>query len=347
MSVPARPTDVVWDITYACPLRCTHCYSESGRRPSRQLGLDDLYRVTDALISLRPGWITLAGGEPLVVPGILDLARRIRAAGISVALYTAGWSMDSALAADLLTSVDRVNVSVDGATATVHDRIRGRSGSFTRATATLTRLDHEAARLRAAGSRVAEFGVDCTVVRSNFDQLDALCTWATRQFPGLGFLWFGAAMPIGLASRPSFVDAELLTDELADELTEPATTDRLRALAPSTVTVGVTDNRLLQVHPEHIARGLYPFMQVEPDGAVRAMPIYEGTVGSLLTEDPTVLWRRSADRWTDPVVTGALGPARTMREWAEATRVIDQHFGDPLVRSRIERRPAYLAQTAR
>lgn len=48
----APPPDVVWDITYACPLRCTHCYSESGRRPARQLSRAELIRVADALIAL-------------------------------------------------------------------------------------------------------------------------------------------------------------------------------------------------------------------------------------------------------------------------------------------------------
>ncbi|TDB93810.1 radical SAM protein [Micromonospora fluostatini] len=343
MTLPERPADVVWDITYACPLRCTHCYSESGRRPSRQLDPADLLRVTDALIALRPGWIALAGGEPLLVRGLAEVARRIRAAGIGVALYTGGWSLPDWTAADLLTEFDRVNVSVDGATPAVHDRVRGRAGSFERAMATLEQFDGEAARLRAAGRRCAEFGVDCTVVRSSFDQLDQLCTRLADRLPNLDFVWFGAAMPIGLASRPSFVDAELLDDDQADALADPATGERLRALMPETVTVVVQDNRMLQVHPDHLARGWYPFLQVEPDGAARAMPIYEGTVGSLLTEDPGEVWRRCVQRWSDPFVTATLGPVRTMRDWAEATRRLDQHFGDRLVRARIDRRPAHLA----
>ncbi|MDX6283096.1 MAG: hypothetical protein QOH03_4167, partial [Kribbellaceae bacterium] len=71
------PTGVVWDVTFACPLRCQHCYTESGRRPSKQLGLPELLEIADSLIAMKPREISIAGGEPLLVPGIAQIARRI------------------------------------------------------------------------------------------------------------------------------------------------------------------------------------------------------------------------------------------------------------------------------
>ncbi|MFD0891348.1 radical SAM protein, partial [Streptosporangium algeriense] len=71
------PTDVIWDVTYACPLRCQHCYSESGRRPARQLDHDDMLTVAGAIASLRPTAMEFAGGEPLLVRGLFDVAARI------------------------------------------------------------------------------------------------------------------------------------------------------------------------------------------------------------------------------------------------------------------------------
>jgi|1186.fasta_scaffold462355_1 MoaA/NifB/PqqE/SkfB family radical SAM enzyme len=91
MKIPNRPTDIIWDVTYACPLRCAHCYSESGRRASRQLSRDNMLRVADALISLEPMRVALAGGEPLLVRSIFEVAERMSRAGIEVALYTEGW----------------------------------------------------------------------------------------------------------------------------------------------------------------------------------------------------------------------------------------------------------------
>ncbi|MFD2119864.1 radical SAM protein [Streptomyces cirratus] len=45
---------------------------------------------------------------------------------------TSGWVMDRAMAGRLAECFDEVVVSVDGSTAEVHDRIRGRAGSFDR-----------------------------------------------------------------------------------------------------------------------------------------------------------------------------------------------------------------------
>src|SRR5258708_25282306 len=99
--VPTPPF-IVWDITYACPLRCVHCYSESGRRPTRQLSFDDLHRVTGALISVNPVGIVLSGGEPLLVKGIFSVAERMRNAGVKVILYTGGWGFVPAMLPDIM-----------------------------------------------------------------------------------------------------------------------------------------------------------------------------------------------------------------------------------------------------
>lgn len=341
-TIPDRPTNVIWDVTYACPLRCTHCYSESGRRPSRQLDQADLLRVADAIVSLRPDGVALAGGEPLLVKGIFEVAGRIARAGIPVVCYTGGWSLPPWMVEAAQSVFAQVIVSVDGATAEVHDRIRGRAGSFDRAMAALARLDEAARERRAAGAQPLAFGIDCVVVRSNFHQIEQLCTAVAPRFPELGHLTFGAVVPAGLASRPSFGEHELLTDEQAELLGDPAQTRRLQSLAPASVQVTATDNRILQMHPDLLARGVvFPAMQVEPDGAVRAMPIYEGTVGNLLTDPPAELWRRAVARWADPFVTRTLAPVRSMAQWAEAARRLDHHFGSAEVRARIERRPTY------
>ncbi|MET0494450.1 MAG: radical SAM protein [Actinoplanes sp.] len=341
MSAPDRPSNVIWDVTYACPLRCVHCYSESGRRPGRQLDLDGMLRVADAIVELRPKGVALAGGEPFVVRDIFEVAGRISGAGVPVVLYTGGWPVTARMverAADVLA---QVIVSVDGATAEVHDRIRGRAGSFDAAVRALTLLDDAARRARARGGRALPFGIDCVVVRSNLPEIDDMCRLAGR-FPQLGALSFAPAVPAGLASRPGFVARELLGDEQADRFASPAERRRLQSLVPASVQVSSTDNRVLQMRPDLIARGeVFPVMQVEPDGGVRGMPIYEGTVGNLLSDPPAQVWQRAVARWSDPFVTETLASARTFAQWAEATRRIDLHFGSAEVRDRIERRPAY------
>lgn len=137
------------------------------------------------------------------------------------------------------------------------------------------------------------------------------------------------------------MERELLSDEQVTELTTPDFRQWLRAAAPATVEVDTTDNFEVQMNPAYLAANPdFRPMEVEPDGAVRGMPIYEGTVGSLLTEDPVELWQRSRARWHDPFVLDCLSRIRTRRDWAEAVRQIDRRFGSPEVVARIEARPA-------
>lgn len=344
MNTPVpKPTDVIWDLTYACPLRCVHCYSESGRRPARQLSHGEMLRVADAVISMGPRTVEFAGGEPLLVKGVHEVAEHIARAGIEVNLYTSGWTLTSQAAQSAARVFRRITVSVDGPDAEVHDRIRGRAGSFDRAIDALALLDAVSARRAARGAPPVVFGIDCAVLRSNFPRLEEFCTGIAPRFPGIRFLNFSAAVPSGLASRPGFSDTELLANEELRTLTSSDYVERLRSLAPPSVTVTTSDNFILLMHPEHIARFGFPLLQIEPDGEVRAMPIYEGCVGSLLDEDPGVLWQRAVERWSDPFVVDAVSRVRSMADWAEAARGIDRRFGSREVLLRIDRRPSWPA----
>ncbi len=334
------PAFVVWDITYACPLRCCHCYSESGRRAPRQLSADQLLQVTDALTLARPKGIVLSGGEPLAVKEIFEVARRISGAGVEVILYTSGWNFTTEMIPEITSLFSRVTVSVDGATAEVHDRIRGRACSFDRALSALGRLNDAVAGLRADAKFALQLGIDFVVMRSNFHQLPQFCAEVLPRFPQLSAVSFGAVIPTGLGSRASFTEKELLDSSQVMRL--HGMQEELQLLTPAGIAVSTSDNRKFQMHPDLLAQGMdIPPLQVEPDGRVRAMPIYEGTIGSLLEEPLTVLWERAMERWNDPFVTNALSPAHDFQAWAEATRQIDLHFGTIADLDRIRRRPLY------
>ncbi|MFF4406717.1 radical SAM protein [Streptomyces sp. NPDC001404] len=336
------PAGVIWDITYACPLRCMHCYSESGRRPSRQPSHGELLRIAEALASLRAQEVAIAGGEPLLVRGLFEIIERFSRVGSPVVLYTSGWTVDAALAEELLRTVHGVAVSLDGATAEVHDRIRGRMFSFERAVRALELLDEASRALKARGETPGVFGVEVAVMRSNHHQVEAFCSDIAPRFPEMRHLVFGVTIPAGLASREGFVDHELLDDEQVRRLCDPGTLTFLKALAPTGLRVAVEDNRREMMHPDSVAKGeALPVMHVTPDGDVHAMPIYEGRVGNVLDESPHVLWERALARRSDPFVVETLAPVVTMRDWAQAVRRIDRHFGSAEDLARIGRRSAF------
>jgi MoaA/NifB/PqqE/SkfB family radical SAM enzyme len=336
------PQAVVWDITYACPLRCVHCYSESGRRATRQLGFDEMTEVLEAIIAMRPGLVSFAGGEPFSVPRIAELVHRVSEAGIDVAISTSGW-LARRESIDALTGERRlIAVSVDGATAEVHDRIRGRQGSFARAMDLLAMLDSMAAE------KAVNFGIGFTVTRSNFSQLDEFCTEVAPRFRHLSRIDFGTTVPAGLASRAGFAAHEALTVEQMVELGSAAFAERLQAQVPRSVTVTCDDYLDFRMDPGRDPdNGVNQAMFVEPGGEVRAMPMYEGTVGNLRDEPGSLLWSRCIARRSDPFVLETLSSVETTEDWAAAVRWIDRHFGTDDDRSRIDRRPEYTLAAAR
>ncbi|MCC6558803.1 MAG: radical SAM protein [Polyangiaceae bacterium] len=332
----ALPLGVIWDVTYACPLRCAHCYSESGRRPPRQLALPEMLRLADVIAAMRPMSLQISGGEPLMVRDIPEVVRRVAERGIPVGVCTSGLWLDEPTARALLAACVRIEVSLDGAARETHDRIRGQAGAFDQALGALALLDRVAAGTRSA----CAFGINCTVVRSNLGEIERLAGLASR-FAELRFLRLNAAIPSGLASREGY-EAELLGEVTLERLCAPVVQERLRALLPAGVGLIITDNRELQMHPDDVAAGRAAdgLMRVEPDGAVRAMAMYEGTVGNLLDEPPEVIWARARARARHPFVVEQLRTARTVRTWAAAARDIDRYFAAPSELHRLRRRSA-------
>jgi MoaA/NifB/PqqE/SkfB family radical SAM enzyme len=334
------PSGIVWVVTYTCPLRCVHCYTESGRRPAAHPGPQGLFDIADSLIRMYPLEIALAGGEPLLVPGIYDVARRITAAGIDVSVWTSGWNIKPAMIDELISTFGPIHISIDGSTAGTHDAIRGRRGSFDRALEALRLLD-EASRDRVArGGEPVIFGVDYVVTRSNYDQREDFVSRIASRFPGLSFIIFESALPIGLASRDGFVQHELPTDEQVAAMASESSVAELTALAPAGVELTT-----------HARKGTLDedpgtnFMELEPDGGVRAFAFYEGVVGNILTEPGEILWQRALARRLDPFVQEVFAAVRTNADWADAARRLDRHFGTDEVRARIDRRPEFLPLT--
>lgn len=333
-----------WEITYACPLRCSHCYSESGVRPARHLRGAELMRLADALAALSPRVVHVSGGEPLLIKELPEVAARLARAGVSVVLTTSGMGLQEDQARAIAGVFHSIHVSVDGASAATHDRIRGRAGSFDAALAALATFDRLSAERRAAGGGPVRFGLDFVVLRSNFDELDRLITDVASRFAELEWVIGSAVVPVGLASRESY-DCELLTREQLEQLRDPAFVDRLQSLARDGVYVELRDNVDLQIHPDLVREGAawtLDRLVVEPDGQVRALGAYEGHAGNLLDEPAEKIWARAEERRRDPFVIATLQPVRTATEWAAAARTIDLKFASPEDRARIAKRKPYV-----
>lgn len=245
--------------------------------------------------------------------------------------------MPDKTAAALADAVASVAVSIDGADASIHDMIRARSGAFDRGMKALDALHRVKTERLAAGQSCFTLGIDYTLTRSNAKEadLERFVEAASKRFPKLDFIRFGAVIPSGLAAEPGYEASELLSiEELVDLI---AVGQRLNARAGNALDISVTDVRYFLPQPGVSAVDL-DIAHIEPDGALRAFPIYEAKVGNVLEESLEVLWPKVRAWRSDPFVAGLMESVKTMADWANTARTLDRRYGSPDDRERIARR---------
>jgi mycofactocin biosynthetic radical S-adenosylmethionine protein MftC len=165
------PICLTWELTYACNLACVHCLSSSGRRDPRELTTEECRAIIDELERMQVFYVNIGGGEPTVRRDFWDLLDYATAHHVGVKFSTNGSRITPEIAARLAANdyVD-VQISLDGATAEVNDRVRG-AGSF----ATAIRACEN---LAAAG--MENFKLSIVMTRENVGQLDDFQAIADR-----------------------------------------------------------------------------------------------------------------------------------------------------------------------
>jgi len=130
-----RPFIVIWEVTRACQLVCTHCRADAIRtRNPFELSTDEGRKLLDDLASFgspRP-LVVLTGGDPFERPDLPELVAHGTRIGLSMALSP---SVTDRLTRPVLVELHEagakaVSLSLDGATAATHDAFRGVDGVF-------------------------------------------------------------------------------------------------------------------------------------------------------------------------------------------------------------------------
>jgi mycofactocin biosynthetic radical S-adenosylmethionine protein MftC len=165
------PICLTWELTYACNLACVHCLSSSGRRDPRELSTAECMELIDELERMQVFYVNVGGGEPTVRRDFWELVDYAVAHHVGVKFSTNGSRITPSVAARIAgTDYVDVQVSLDGATAAVNDRVRG-PGSYATAIAAMENLAD-------AGFRA--FKLSVVVTSENVPQLDAFKTLADR-----------------------------------------------------------------------------------------------------------------------------------------------------------------------
>jgi mycofactocin radical SAM maturase len=165
------PICLTWELTYACNLSCVHCLSSSGRRDPGELSTRECRALIDEFARMQIFYVNIGGGEPTVRPDFWELVEYATGQRVGVKFSTNGINITDEAARRLAASdyVD-VQISLDGATEDVNDKVRG-PGSYRTAVRAMRRL---------AEAGFAGFKLSVVVTRDNAGQLDAFQAIADR-----------------------------------------------------------------------------------------------------------------------------------------------------------------------
>jgi heme b synthase len=163
---------VAWEVTRSCNLNCIHCRAAAERGPyPGEFSTDESVKLLDDIVSFSQPVIILTGGEPLLREDIYEIASYGTSLGLRMVMAPNGTLLDAQKAKRLKAcGIQRVSISLDGATRETHDNFRRVEGAFDGA---LRGIAH----LKEAG---LEFQINTTVTLKNQRELPALLALAVR-----------------------------------------------------------------------------------------------------------------------------------------------------------------------
>ncbi|MDP2841838.1 MAG: radical SAM protein, partial [Candidatus Methanoperedens sp.] len=156
------PRLIAWELTNACNLACIHCRASAIKEPTPdELSTVQAKHFVDELVEYKP-IIILTGGEPLLRADVYDIASYATGRGLRVVLATNGTLLTPDIARRLKdVGIQRVSISIDGATAKTHDAFRGETGAFEGALGGIEILKKEG----------LGFQINTTITKRNLDEI--------------------------------------------------------------------------------------------------------------------------------------------------------------------------------
>lgn len=124
---------LAWEMTRRCNLKCVHCRSSSELEAKQHpdFTTDQAYQTLDDIAEFANPVIVLSGGEPLLRGDVFDIARYGTNKGFRMCLATNGTMITPELCESIKSSgIKMVSLSLDGASAEVHDNFRQQPGAF-------------------------------------------------------------------------------------------------------------------------------------------------------------------------------------------------------------------------
>ncbi len=154
---------IAWEVTRNCNLNCAHCRAAAkNQNYEGELDTPSALRLLDQIADVGRPIVILTGGEPLMRPDIFKLAEYGTQKGLRMVMAPNGTLITETAAKKMVaTGIQRISVSLDGATKERHDGFRGVQGAFKGALR----------GIEAAKAQGIEFQINTTISKYNYDQI--------------------------------------------------------------------------------------------------------------------------------------------------------------------------------
>jgi heme b synthase len=157
------PRLIAWELTRTCNLSCIHCRAASIDKPySNELTTEECFGLLDEVAAFASPIMILTGGEPLLRPDVFQIAAYGSKKGLRMVLATNGLLINTETGGRIKeASIQRVSISLDGATAQSHDQFRQVGGAFAGALRGIDFLSKDN----------IDFQINTTITRDNLHEL--------------------------------------------------------------------------------------------------------------------------------------------------------------------------------
>ena len=157
------PYMIDWAITNRCNLDCLHCRGMG----KEELDSRTILRVAEEIPSLKPRWVIIEGGEPLLRKELFEIIEIIHKSNIKIYLISNSMLFNEDFARRFAELNVNLMISIDGADRETYEKIR-RGASFE--------------RLKKSVAIANKYGIldSCpvTIGRQNYNQIDQLFKFA-------------------------------------------------------------------------------------------------------------------------------------------------------------------------
>ena len=190
-----------WNITYVCPLTCSYCLVPHHQQHG------DMEKALGQVRRLRPKYLIITGGEPILAPDIVSAMRTVKEEWNPLTMMTTSLVGPFDTVLQLLDYIDVIHVSLDGV-GDEHQQNRGyRSGPI------LEKVERLAAEISARG-RHDHLLILCVLTPHNYRKTRELVEHLHKIAPGI-LISFGSVEPetheLSLTHYPEMM-AELLPE---------------------------------------------------------------------------------------------------------------------------------------